>query len=65
LISPGAAGGGAAVGRTTVVVSERRNFHSKPNPSRIEAKPRRKPLDSLGFIRANRDFSMGYGNSKS
>jgi hypothetical protein len=38
-----------------------------PPAKQIQAKPnksKQKGLDSLGFIRPNRDFSMGYGQSK-
>jgi len=32
---------------------------------RIQENPRKNALDFLGFIRPNRDFSVGYGDSKS
>jgi hypothetical protein len=40
---------------------------SKPiqtNPRKMEGNPRQKSLDSLGFLRPIRDFSMGYSDSK-
>jgi hypothetical protein len=34
------------------------------NPAHAQANPSKKCLDLLGSIRPNRDFSMGYADSK-
>jgi hypothetical protein len=49
---------GAAFKITALRPSRSKQDQAQPN------KTKQKSLDLLGFIRPNRDFSMGYGESK-